>query len=184
MSHSLMSQFLNCELLLNNCEKKLLFGFVNKGPISAQTLHEIKHWFNTYVVLKAAAMLPVLRLRLFSEDFRVLGIFADCDIFGPFDDVGFNASIIRTPGEEGTVPENTSIEKKKTETKTKCKCMQSECAQFNLQSTLFYRPIFKFSQWFFYLKSDKGIFPIALLTKKKILESPKNYFSSTTQPIW
>jgi hypothetical protein len=55
-------------------------------------------------------MLPVLLLIL--SDFRVFESLVICDIFGPFDKVGFGASIIRTPGEDGTVPENTSTEKK------------------------------------------------------------------------
>lgn len=57
--------------------------------------------------------LPALLLNALSEDLCPCVSFTDCDILGPFelDVFGLGTSIIRTLGEEGTLPENTSREK-------------------------------------------------------------------------
>jgi hypothetical protein len=65
----------------------------------------------TYLFPNAAAILPpVLLLRALS-DLRKTEFFVDWDILGPLEVVGLGTSIISTPGEDGTVPENTSTMK-------------------------------------------------------------------------
>ena len=63
---------------------------------------------NTYPEVTSDDDIIPVDFLIAESDFLVCDNLADWVILGALDVIGFGTSIIRTPGAEGTVPENTS----------------------------------------------------------------------------